>query len=269
MTMDTHKYPNLNHIFPSTKGHSERYYQLVLVRHGESLWNLQKRFTGWTDVDLTPEGERQAERAGENLHRAGFDFNIAFTSVLTRAIRTTWLILEKLNLVWIPICKSWRLNERHYGALQGLNKETIAEKYGKQQVFTWRRSYDVRPPALSSPDAIDKLFDERYDNLRKDDLPRAESLKDTYGRLLPYWFNTIVPTLITHKKVLVVAHGNSLRALVKYLDNISDTDIEKLEIPTGQPLIYRFDSSMKPVSHHYLEDGNMSQTKEEKQIEVK
>lgn len=228
--------------------------KLVLLRHGESIWNKENRFTGWTDIDLSERGIDEARSAARNLKREGFLFDMAYTSVLKRAIRTLWILLDEMDLLWIPVYRSWRLNERHYGALQGLNKSGMAEKYGEKQVLVWRRSYDVRPPALEETDERYPGFDPRYKGLDKKDLPRTECLKDTVNRFLPYWHDVIAPSLKSGMKVLIVAHGNSLRALVKYLDDVSDDDIVKLNIPTGVPLVYELDTDLKPVSHYYIGD---------------
>ena len=221
--------------------------KIVLLRHGESIWNKENLFTGWTDVDLSEQGKAEAKRAGELLKAEGFAFDVAFTSVLKRAIRTLWIALDELDLMWIPVEHSWRLNERHYGALQGLNKAQTAAKYGDEQVLVWRRSYDIPPPPLEESDP-------RYQGLSKAELPLTECLKDTVARFLPYWHKEIVPTIQSGKRVIVAAHGNSLRALVKYLDNISDQDIVSLNIPTGVPLVYELDAQLKPIRHDYLGD---------------
>jgi 2,3-bisphosphoglycerate-dependent phosphoglycerate mutase len=226
--------------------------QLVLIRHGESQWNLENRFTGWTDVDLSENGIKEAHRAGQLLREGGYTFDIAFTSVLKRAIKTLWISLEELDQMWLPVINSWRLNERHYGALQGLNKAETAEKYGKEQVHIWRRSYDVPPPALSEDDPRHPRFDPRYAHMEGATLPACESLNDTLARVMPYWESNIAPALRSGKKVVVAAHGNSLRAMVKYLDNISDADIIELNIPTGVPRVYELDADLKPVSSQYL-----------------
>jgi 2,3-bisphosphoglycerate-dependent phosphoglycerate mutase len=228
--------------------------KLVLLRHGESIWNKENLFTGWTDVDLSDQGKAEAKRAGELLKAEGFTFDIAFTSVLKRAIRTLWIALDELDLMWIPVEHSWRLNERHYGALQGLNKAQMATKYGDDQVLIWRRSYDVPPPALEESDARSPGADPRYRGLSPSELPLTECLKDTVARFLPYWHQAIVPTIQAGKKVVIVAHGNSLRALVKYLDFISDLEIVGLNIPTGVPLVYELDDQLKPIRHYYLGD---------------
>ncbi|RCK76304.1 MAG: Phosphoglycerate mutase [Anaerolineae bacterium] len=229
-------------------------HKLVLVRHGQSVWNLENRFTGWTDVGLTEQGVQEAIYAGQMLRDQNYQFDIAFTSVLKRAIKTLWIILEEMNLEWLPVINAWQLNERHYGALQGLNKAEMAVKYGEAQVKLWRRSYDVPPPALDWDDPRHPRFDPRYASLTREQLPSCESLKDTVNRMLPYWFSTIAPTIKSGKRVLISAHGNSLRALVKYLDNISDEDIVELNIPTGIPLVYELDEELKPITHYYLAD---------------
>ena len=227
---------------------------LVLLRHGESQWNLENRFTGWTDVDLSSHGIQEAHRAGRLLKSVGYSFDVAYTSVLKRAIRTLWIVLDETDLMYIPVYRSWRLNERHYGGLQGLNKQATAEKYGKEQVQRWRRSYDVHPPALGKTDSRHPKFDPRYAHLNEDELPATESLKDTLNRVLPYWHETIVPSLRDRKSVFISAHGNSLRSLVKYLDNISDDEISGLNIPTGFPLVYELDNDLSAISHYYLGD---------------
>ena len=229
-------------------------YKVVLLRHGESTWNKENRFTGWTDVDLSDKGVIEAKKAGKVLLASDFVFDIAYTSVLKRAIRTLWLTLDEMDLMWIPVINSWRLNERHYGALQGLNKSEMAEKYGEKQVLVWRRSYDIRPPGLEKNDKRFPGFDPRYKDLTKDQLPMSECLKDTVERFLPYWHETIAPTIKSGKKVLISAHGNSLRALVKYLDNISEEEIVSLNIPTGIPLVYELDKDLKSIRHYYLGD---------------
>jgi 2,3-bisphosphoglycerate-dependent phosphoglycerate mutase len=226
---------------------------LVLLRHGESTWNKENRFTGWTDVDLSDTGRAEAEKAGRLLKSAGLTFDVAYTSVLKRAIRTCWLALDELDLLWIPVYRSWRLNERHYGALQGLNKAETAERHGDDQVKIWRRSYDIPPPALTADDPRHPSRDPRYAALPPADLPLTESLKDTVARFLPYWDDTIAPAIHDGKRVLIAAHGNSLRALVKYLDRISDQDIVELNIPTGVPLVYELDDRLNARSHRYLD----------------
>lgn len=229
-------------------------YKLVLLRHGESVWNKENRFTGWTDVDLSEKGEAEAREAGLVLKQEGYTFDIAYTSVLTRAIRTLWLAMEQMDLCWIPVIKHWRLNERHYGDLQGYNKAEMAQKVGEEKVHIWRRSYDTPPPALEKSDARYPGNDPRYQDLTAAELPLTECLKDTVKRVLPYWHEDIAPTIKAGKKVLITAHGNSLRALVKYLDNMSDEDIIDLNIPTGVPLVYELDEDLKPIRHYYLGD---------------
>jgi len=229
-------------------------HKVVLLRHGESEWNKLNLFTGWTDVDLSEKGVEEAHQAGKVLKQEGYTFDIAFTSVLKRAIKTLYIVLEEMDLMWIPVIKSWRLNERHYGALQGLNKAETAEKYGMEKVKLWRRSYDVPPPPLDENDERYPGKDPRYKDLDKKDIPLTESLKLTVERFLPYWHETIAPTIKSGKKVIIAAHGNSLRALVKYLDNISDEDIVELNIPTGIPLVYELDDELKPIKHYYLGD---------------
>jgi 2,3-bisphosphoglycerate-dependent phosphoglycerate mutase len=228
--------------------------KLVLLRHGESLWNRENRFTGWTDVDLSDKGTDEAKRAGKLLKQEGYLFDLAFTSVLKRAIKTLWYVLEEADQAWIPEFKSWQLNERHYGALQGLNKTETVNKYGEEQVHIWRRSYDILPPALTREDPRYPGNEAKYMDVNPADLPLAESLKDTIARFLPYWNQVIVPHIKTGKKVLIAAHGNSLRALVKHLDNISDSEITGLNIPTGVPLVYELDDQLKPLKHYYLGD---------------
>jgi 2,3-bisphosphoglycerate-dependent phosphoglycerate mutase len=229
-------------------------YKLVLLRHGESQWNLENRFTGWTDVDLTEKGIQEGKSAGKVLKEKGFTFDIAYASVLKRALRTLFLTLDEMDLLWIPVEKSWRLNERHYGALQGLNKSETAALHGEEKVLIWRRSYDVPPPALEKNDPRYPGNDPRYANVAVKDLPLTECLKDTVDRFLPLWHDTIAPMIKTGKKVIIAAHGNSLRALVKYLDNMSEEEILKLNIPTGLPLIYELDANLKPIKHYYLGD---------------
>jgi 2,3-bisphosphoglycerate-dependent phosphoglycerate mutase len=228
--------------------------KLVLVRHGESAWNKENRFTGWTDVDLSEKGRHEALEGGQALKAAGFSFDVAYTSMLKRAIRTLWIVLDELDEMWIPVHGSWRLNERHYGALQGLNKAETAAKFGEAQVKIWRRSYDVPPPALTIDDPRFPGRDPRYANLTKQELPLTECLKDTVARFLPLWHEVIAPDIRGGKKVLIAAHGNSLRALVKCLDGISDKDIVELNIPTGMPLVYELDDDLKPLKHYYLGD---------------
>jgi 2,3-bisphosphoglycerate-dependent phosphoglycerate mutase len=229
-------------------------HKMVLLRHGQSTWNLENRFTGWTDVGLSDQGRQEALNSGKLLKENGFEFDIAYTSVLKRAIKTLWIVLEEMEMEWIPVIRSWRLNERHYGALQGLNKAEMAAKFGEDQVKIWRRSYDVPPPQLELDDERHPRFDRRYAELSKEELPLSESLKETVDRMLPYWHETIAPAVQSGKNVLVAAHGNSLRALVKYLDNISDEEIPGLNIPTGVPLVYELDDSLKPVKSYYLGD---------------
>lgn len=230
-------------------------YTLVLVRHGQSVWNLENRFTGWTDVDLTELGKAEAAEAGKLLKDGGYDFDIAYTSVLKRAIKTLNIIQDEMNLDWIPVVRAWQLNERHYGALQGLNKADTARKFGEEQVKIWRRSYDVTPPALELTDERHPKFDRRYAALTPEQLPATESLKITLERVLPYWDAALAPEIKSGKRVLVVAHGNSIRALIKYLDNVSESDILELNIPTGLPLIYELDGDLKPIKHYYLGDA--------------
>jgi 2,3-bisphosphoglycerate-dependent phosphoglycerate mutase len=229
-------------------------YQLVLIRHGESVWNLENRFTGWTDVELTPTGVAQAQNAGRLLKAAGFDFDVAYTSVLKRAIHTLWQTLDSMDRTWLPVVHHWRLNERHYGALQGLNKADMAKQYGDAQVLQWRRSYDTPPPALEATDPRSERGDLRYAKLNPEDVPLTECLKDTVARVLPLWNDSMAPAILAGKRIVVAAHGNSIRALVKYLDNISDDDIVGLNIPNGQPLVYELDAQLKPIRHHYLQD---------------
>jgi 2,3-bisphosphoglycerate-dependent phosphoglycerate mutase len=229
-------------------------YKVVLLRHGESVWNKENRFTGWTDVDLTPQGQEEAKAAGEIMKAEGFVFDLAYTSVLKRAINTLHIALNEMDLVWIPVEKDWRLNERHYGALQGLNKAETAEQHGEEQVKIWRRSYDTPPPALETSDPRHPGKDPRYADLSEKELPTTECLKDTVERFLPLWHETIAPTIKSGKRVVIAAHGNSLRALVKYLDNISDEEIIGLNIPTGVPLVYELDENLKPIRHYYLGD---------------
>lgn len=229
-------------------------YKLVLVRHGESTWNLENRFTGWTDVDLTPTGIEQAKCAGQLLKAEGYDFDLTYTSVLKRATRTLWHCLDEMDRTWLPVIHSWRLNERHYGALQGLNKIDMARQYGDAQVLQWRRSYDTPPPALDAADPRCERGDPRYANLAEDEVPLTECLKDTVERVLPFWKDTIAPSIVSGKRILIAAHGNSIRALVKYLDHISDTDIVGLNIPNGIPLVYELDAQLKPMRHYYLGD---------------
>ena len=228
--------------------------KLVLLRHGESIWNRENRFTGWTDVDLSEEGISEAKKAGQTLKEQGYSFDVGFTSVLKRAIRTLWIVLDEMDLMWIPVQVSWRLNERHYGALQGLNKAETAAKFGEGQVLLWRRSYDVRPPSLEKTDLSYPGNDPRYKHLDKKDVPLTECLKDTVNRFLPYWHEIIEPEIRYAKRAIISAHGNSLRALVKYLDNVSDDDIVHRNIPTGIPLVYELDDSLRPIKNYYLGD---------------
>ena len=229
-------------------------YKLVLVRHGQSTWNLENRFTGWTDVGLTDLGVQEAHEAGKLLVEGGYLFDVAYTSVLRRAIQTLWIVLQEMNLEWIPVTNAWQLNERHYGALQGLNKAETAQKFGEAQVKVWRRSYDTPPPALDWDDERHPHFDPRYASLTKEQLPATESLKITLERVLPYWHSTLTPVIKSGKRVVIDAHGNSIRALVKYLDNISDAEITELNIPTGLPLVYELDEDLKPIKSYYLGD---------------
>ena len=229
-------------------------HKLVLLRHGESVWNKENLFTGWIDVDLSEKGREEAQESGRVLKEQGYTFDVAYTSVLKRAIRTLWTTLDEMDLMWIPVIRDWRLNEKHYGALQGLNKAETAAKYGEAQVKIWRRSYDIRPPALEESDPRYPGHDPRYRGLTKDQLPLTESLKDTVARFLPCWHEVIAPAVISGKRVLITAHGNSLRALVKYLDDIPDQDIAELNIPTGMPLVYELDDDLKPLRSYYLGD---------------
>ena len=229
--------------------------KLVLIRHGESTWNLENRFTGWTDVDLTAAGIEQSRQAGRLLKAEGYDFDLAYTSVLTRAMRTLWLTLEEMQRLWLPVVKSWRLNERHYGALQGLNKAETAKQYGDAQVLIWRRSYDIPPPTLQTTDPRSERGDRRYADIAPEQFPLTECLKDTVARVLPFWNDTMAPAIRAGQRVVVAAHGNSLRALVKYLDNISDQDIVGLNIPNGIPLVYELDDDLNSLRHYYLGDA--------------
>jgi 2,3-bisphosphoglycerate-dependent phosphoglycerate mutase len=229
-------------------------YKVVLLRHGESTWNKENRFTGWTDVDISEKGVEEAKNSAVLLQQGGYTFDVAYTSVLKRAIRTLWIVMDGMDLMWLPVYRSWRLNERHYGALQGLNKAETAEKYGDAQVHQWRRSYDIRPPALEPSDPRYPGNDRRYAAVPKDELPLTECLKDTVIRFLPYWNDVITPAVKSGQRVLIVAHGNSLRSLVKHLDNISDEEIPDLNIPTGVPLVYELDDQMRPIRHYYLGD---------------
>ena len=229
-------------------------YKLVLVRHGQSVWNLENRFTGWTDVGLTDQGRAEALEAGKLLKEGGYVFDVAYTSVLRRAIQTLWIVLQEMNLEWIPVVNSWQLNERHYGALQGLNKAEMAKKFGEEQVHVWRRSYDVPPPPLEENDERHPKFDPRYASLTPGELPATESLMITLDRVLPYWHSILAPVIKSGKRVVIAAHGNSIRALVKYLDNISDEEITGLNIPTGLPLVYELNKDLKPTKSYYLGD---------------
>ena len=230
-------------------------YKLVLIRHGESTWNLENRFTGWTDVDLTPTGVDQAKAAGRLLKAEGYDFDLCFTSVLKRATRTLWHTLDEMDRTWLPVVHSWRLNERHYGALQGLNKADMAKQFGDAQVLIWRRSYDTPPPALDPADPRSERGDRRYADLGSEGTPLTECLKDTVARVVPFWNESMAPAIRASKRVVVAAHGNSIRALIKHLDGISDSDIVSLNIPNGIPLVYEFDAEMKPLRHYYLGDA--------------
>jgi 2,3-bisphosphoglycerate-dependent phosphoglycerate mutase len=229
-------------------------HKLVLLRHGESIWNKENRFTGWTDVDLSEQGQREARESGRLLKADGFTFDLAFTSVLRRAIRTLWTVLDEMDLMWIPVQHSWRLNERHYGALQGLNKAETAAKFGEQQVLVWRRSYDIPPPALEPSDPRCPGGDPRYADIPAGEIPLTESLKETVARFVPYWREAIAPEVSRGRRVVIAAHGNSLRALVKHLDQVSDQDIVGLNIPTGIPLVYELDAQLRPLRHYYLGD---------------
>ena len=230
-------------------------YKLVLIRHGESTWNLENRFTGWTDVDLTPTGVSQAMSAGKLLKAEGWDFDLCYTSVLKRAIHTLWYTLDEMDRTWLPVVKDYRLNERHYGGLQGLNKSETAQKYGDDQVLIWRRSYDTPPPPLAADDPRSERSDRRYADLAPEQIPLTECLKDTVARVLPFWNDSIAPSIQSGKRVLIAAHGNSIRALIKYLDNISDEDIVGVNIPNGIPLVYELDADLKPIRHYYLGDA--------------
>jgi len=229
-------------------------YKLVLLRHGQSTWNLENRFTGWTDVGLSEQGVAEAHESGRLLREGGYIFDVAYTSVLKRAIETLWIVLQEMDLEWIPVVKAWELNERHYGALQGLNKAEMAQKFGEAQVKIWRRSYDVPPPALEWNDERHPRLDPRYGSLTKEQVPATESLKITLERVLPYWHSTIAPAIKAGQRLLIAAHGNSLRAMVKYLDNVSDAEIPELNIPTGIPLVYELNDDLTPIKHYYLGD---------------
>ncbi len=230
-------------------------HKLVLLRHGESIWNKENRFTGWTDVDLSEKGIEEAKEAGKRLKEEGYTFDMAYTSVLKRGIRTLWIVLDEMDLMWIPVYRSWRLNERHYGALQGFYKSKMASELGEEQVLIWRRSYDIPPPALKTSDPRYAKNDPKYSDLNPEDIPLTECLKDTIERVMPIWHETIAPTVKSGKKVLISAHGNSLRALVKYLDDVPEDEIVKLNIPTGIPLVYELDEDLKPTQHYYLGDA--------------
>jgi len=234
-------------------------YKLVLIRHGESTWNLENRFTGWTDVDLTATGIAQAKQAGQLLKAEGYDFDIAYTSVLKRATRTLWHVLDEMDRTWLPVVHSWRLNERHYGGLQGLNKAETAKKYGDAQVLVWRRSYDTPPPALEAGDPRSERGDRRYAGLAEGEVPLTECLKDTVARVLPFWSEAMAPAIQSGQRVVMAAHGNSIRALVKYLDKISDDEIVGLNIPNGIPLVYELDAQLQPIRHYYLGDAEAAQ----------
>ena len=230
-------------------------YKLVLIRHGESTWNLENRFTGWTDVDLTETGVAQAKKAGQLLKAEGYEFDVAYTSVLQRAINTLWYALNEMKCTWLPVNKDWRLNERHYGGLQGLNKADMAKQYGDEQVLIWRRSYDVPPPALEATDPRSERSDRRYAALQPEQIPLTECLKDTVARVVPFWTETLAPQIKAGQRVVIAAHGNSIRALVKYLDNIADDAIVGVNIPNGIPLVYELDENLKPIRHYYLGDA--------------
>jgi 2,3-bisphosphoglycerate-dependent phosphoglycerate mutase len=231
-------------------------FKLVLLRHGESQWNLENRFTGWTDVDLTEQGRQEARAAGELLRNEGFEFDIAYASVLKRAIRTLWIALEAMDRMWLPVVHSWRLNERHYGALQGLNKSETAARFGEEQVLIWRRAYAVAPDPLTPEDPRWAGRDPRYKHLQPHDIPATECLRDTVARVIPFWKDSIAPAIQRGRRVIVAAHGNSLRALIKYLDNVSDDDIVGLNIPTARPLVYELDAELRPIRHYYLGDAD-------------
>lgn len=239
---------------PKNEPDTQNMYKIVFMRHGQSTWNLANRFTGWTDVDLTPQGIAEARYAGQVLRGAGFSFDLAYTSVLKRAIRTLWIVLEEMNLMWIPTIPDWRLNERHYGSLQGFNKAETAARYGEEQVHLWRRSYDAAPAPLERNDPRTSFRDPHYAGLTPEQIPLTESLKDTVARVMPLWHESIAPAILSGKHILIAAHGNSLRALIKELDGISDEAISKLNIPTGQPLVYELDANLKPLRSYYLGD---------------
>ena len=235
-------------------------YKIVLMRHGESIWNRENRFTGWADIDLTEKGEAQAREAGRLMKEAGFQFDITYTSVLRRAIHTLWLSLEEMDLMWLPVVHNWRLNERHYGALQGLNKADMAAEYGEEQVMIWRRSYDIPPMPLDPSDPRVSFDNPRYAELRREEIPLTECLKDTVERVLPYWNDAIVPAVREGRQILICAHGNSLRGLIKHLDDISNADIVKVNIPNAQPLVYELDAALKPIRSYYLGDAAAIET---------
>lgn len=233
-------------------------HKIVFMRHGQSTWNFENRFTGWTDVDLTEQGKEEAKTAGIALRNAGFEFDLAYTSVLKRAIRTLWIALDEMDRMWLPVSCQWRLNERHYGALQGLNKAETAEKYGSDQVYLWRRSFETPPEPLSPNDERTSFSDPAYQSLSRNQIPLTESLKDTVGRVMPLWNDIIAPQVREGKRILISAHGNSLRALIKELDNISDADIPEVNIPTGQPLVYELDENLKPIRHYFLNNTTLN-----------
>ncbi|OPJ64903.1 2,3-diphosphoglycerate-dependent phosphoglycerate mutase [Clostridium oryzae] len=237
--------------------------KIVLLRHGESVWNQENKFTGWTDVDLSPKGIEEAKKAGKILKEAGYTFDVGFTSVLKRSIKTLWYVLEELDLLWIPVSRSWRLNERHYGALQGLNKAETAEKYGEEQVHKWRRDSNVFPPELEKDDPRYPGFEDKYKGLTDKELPVTENLNATIDRVLPDWKEVIAPEVLADKKVVIAAHGNSLRALVKYLDNLTNEEVTNLNIPTGVPLVYELDDDLKPIKHYYLGDASEIEKKQQ------
>lgn len=243
-------------------------YKVVFLRHGQSTWNQENKFTGWVDVDIDDEGMRQAQRAGQLLLKAGFNFDVSYTSFLKRAIRTLWIVLDEMNLMWIPEYKSWRLNERHYGALQGLSKSMTASQYSEEQVKLWRRCYSMQPPALAADDPNNPSNDRRYQTGDDCTMPVTESLEDTLNRLLPYWQQTICPAIVDNKQVLVVAHGNTIRALMKHLDAIGDKEIEELNVPIGQPLVYELDDTLKPIRHYYLDTPESIAAGVEQQIKM-
>ncbi len=231
-------------------------YKLVMLRHGESLWNQENRFTGWRDIDLSAKGIEEAKQAGQLIAKEGFNFDVAYTSVLKRAIRTLWSIMSETDQMWLPVHRAWQLNERHYGALQGLNKKETVDKYGEKQVFEWRRSYATPPPAMSDSDPGHPSKDRRYKSLKTQQVPSGESLKNTLERVIPYWQEVLAPRILSEEKVLIVAHGNSMRALIKYLDKVSEEEISELNIPTGIPLVYELDKDLKPLKHYYLGDAD-------------